>query len=135
LKTTFSVISKANLTLELKKCIVLLEKASAERDFKQCSTLTKEFKKLRKLFTLADTLLVVKHYMPDLFRRLALPAQPTDLQTGETIEQKLHCSVERTIQIMSIPEPQLFIYVLLQMKLIDDGDYKNVSLFKVNSVG
>jgi hypothetical protein len=55
---------------ELKKCLVLLEKASNDKDYKMCATLTKEFKKLRKSFSLSDAVLVLKFYMPDLFTRL-----------------------------------------------------------------
>lgn len=56
--------------LELKKQLVLLEKAGKEKDFKTCATLTKNFKKLRKLLSLSDIMYVYNHYLPDLFRRL-----------------------------------------------------------------
>lgn len=57
---------------ELKKTLVLLEKAAKEKDFRECGLLTKNLKKLRKAFTLPDTLLVLKFYCPDLFNRLKL---------------------------------------------------------------
>jgi len=41
----------------------------------------------------------------------------------------LHCSTERSEEIMSHPEGQLFLYDVLLMKLIDDGDYKNAKEF------
>jgi hypothetical protein len=43
--------------------------------------------------------------MPDLFRRLSLPAQPTEINASESIETKLHCSNARTKEIMQLPEP------------------------------
>ena len=43
------------------------------------------------------------------------------------MEDKLHCKNDRVTEIMKHPETQLLIYVLLIMKLIDDGDLKNVS--------
>ena len=56
--------------LELKKSLVILEKAGKEKDFKTCAPLTKYFKQLRKSYHLADTILVVKYYLPDLYERL-----------------------------------------------------------------
>jgi hypothetical protein len=77
--------------------------------------------------------LVLSHYLPDLYKRLGLPCQPTPLKAGETAEIKLHCLNKRAEEIIQGPECQLFIYVLLLIKLIDDGDLKNVStLQKVN---
>lgn len=58
---------------ELKKSLVLLEKASKEKDFKLTASLTKNLKKIRKLFTLSDTVLVISYFLPDLFMRLQLP--------------------------------------------------------------
>lgn len=72
-------------------------------------------------------MLVVTHYLPDLHHRLALPCQATPLVAGETMEGKLHCSTKRAEEIMQHAECQLFAYVLLLMKLIDDGDIQNVS--------
>lgn len=63
----------SDLFYELKKSLVLLEKAAKEHDARMTSSLTKNFKKLRKLYTLPDALLVLKHYLNDLFSRLALP--------------------------------------------------------------
>jgi hypothetical protein len=54
--------------------LVLIEKAAAEKDFRACSLLTKNLKKLRKTFTLPDALLVLQFYIPDLFNRLKLAA-------------------------------------------------------------
>lgn len=117
-------------TLELKKSLVLLEKASSEKDFRQCGVLTKNLKKLRKTFVLADALLALKFYLPDLSDRLKLAAQPTPVMSGlgASVEDIMHCTQARSEAIMKIPETQLFIYILVQMKLIDDGDFKNVSL-------
>jgi hypothetical protein len=72
--------------------------------------------------------LVVLHYLPDLHQRLALPCHATPLATGETNEVKLHCTSKRAEEIMQHAECQLFAYVLLLMKLVDDGDLKNVRL-------
>jgi len=36
---------------------------------------------------------------------------------------------------MNIPETQLFVYIIVQMKLIDDGDFKNVSFCLTISIG
>jgi hypothetical protein len=49
------------------------------------------------------------------------------LNKGENAEEKLHCTNKRAEEIMQHAECQLFVYVLLLMKLIDDGDIKNVS--------
>lgn len=105
---------------------MLLEKAASEKDFRQCGILTKNLKKLRKSYNLSDALLVLKFYLPDLFNRLSLAAQPTQLEDGVTVEDHLHCTQARSEAMMRIPEPQLLVYVLVQMKLIDDGDFKNV---------
>ena len=72
-------------------------------------------------------MLVLKHYLEDLYNRLKLPAAPTEVKENEKVEDKLHCTNERALEIMKHPECQLYIYVLLIMKLIDDGDLNNVS--------
>ena len=59
-----------NYCLELKKNLVLLEKASKEKDFKLTASLSKSLKKLRKLFDLGDIVLVISYFLPDLFMRL-----------------------------------------------------------------
>ena len=84
-------------------------------------------KKLRKHFSLSDVVLILSHYLPDLFRRLKLPAQPTPIT--EQIDTKLHCTSLRASEIMGYPETQLFLYDLLLMKLVDDGDLKNAKEF------
>jgi len=56
--------------LELKKNLVLLEKASKDMDFKMTASLTKNLKKLRKMYELPDAVLVLSFYLPDLFMRL-----------------------------------------------------------------
>jgi hypothetical protein len=108
--------------------LVLLEKATNEKDLRQCGVLTKNLKKLRKQFNLSDALLVLKHYCPDLYNRLKLSAQPTVLENDIKIEEHLHCSQARAEAIVKLPETSLLIYILVQMKLIDDGDFTNVSL-------
>lgn len=67
--------------------------------------------------------------MPDLYKRLQLPTAPTPLKEGENVEDVLHCSYVRAEEIIKHPESQLFIYVLILMKLIDDGDLKNAKEF------
>lgn len=77
---------------------------------------------------LSDVVLLLSHYLPDLFKRLQLPTHPTPLAAGEgDVETKLHCTRLRVNEIMQYPETQLFLYDLLLMKLVDDGDLKNVS--------
>lgn len=71
----------------------------------------------------------MKHYLPDLFRRMALAATPTQLAADENVETKLHCTYARTEEITKLPEAQMFIYVLVLMKLIDDGDFKSAKEF------
>ena len=115
--------------IELKKNLVLLEKASKDRDFKATASLTKNLKKLRKMYELPDAILALSFYLPDLFVRLQLPTAPTDVPEEQTLEDMLHCSTERSEEIMSHPESQLFLYDVLLMKLIDDGDYKNAKEF------
>jgi len=41
----------------------------------------------------------------------------------------LHCTHLRASEITEHAEAQLFLYVILQMKLIDDGDYQNAKDF------
>lgn len=55
---------------ELKKNLVLLEKASKDKDFKITASLTKNLKKLRKMYELPDAVLALSFYLPDLFIRL-----------------------------------------------------------------
>ncbi|CDW73499.1 probable 26s proteasome non-atpase regulatory subunit 3-like [Stylonychia lemnae] len=112
---------------EFKKVMVLLEKAAKDKDYKLAASLTKQFKKLRKLLNLSDTVLILKHYIPDLFQRLQLPCQPTPIT--ESAETKLQCTNQRALEIMQHAETQLFLYNLLLMKLIDDGDLNNAKQF------
>jgi len=113
----------------LKKNLVLLEKASKDKDFKLTATLTKNLKKLRKEFTLSDIVLVISYFLPDLYMRLQLPQDPTDPPEGVDLEKFLHCTAERQEELSKPAEVQLFLYDLLLMKLIDDGDYKNAKEF------
>jgi len=108
---------------------VLLEKAGVDKDFKMTASLTKNLKKLRKMYDLPDAVLALSFYLPDLFMRLLLPTQPTDVPSDKKIEDMLHCTTARAEDIMKLAEPQLFLYDLLLMKLIDDGDYKNAKEF------
>jgi hypothetical protein len=80
---------------------------------------------MRNYFTLSDVVLILSHYLPDIWKRLQLPCQPTAIT--EVVEVKLHCTHVRATEIMEFAETQLFLYNLLLMKLIDDGDYKNVT--------
>ncbi len=84
-------------------------------------------KKLRKAFALSDVVLILKHYLPDLHRRLSLPVHATPIK--EDVDVKLHCTTSRAEEIMQYPETQLFLYDLLLMKLVDDGDLKNAKEF------
>lgn len=93
------------------------------------ATLTKNLKRLRKMFELPDVVLALSFYLPDLFMRLQLPTQPTDIPSESKLEEYLHCSTTRSEEMLVHPECQLFIYDLLLMKLIDDGDYKNAKEF------
>lgn len=67
--------------------MVLLEKAGKEKDLKLAGSLTKNLKKLRKSLALSDAVLILSHYIPDLYRRLQLPCQPTPIT--ESAETKL----------------------------------------------
>ena len=107
----------------------MLEKASNDKDFKMTATLTKSLKRLRKLFELPDVVLALSFYLPDLFMRLQLPTQPTEVPKDTKLEEFLHCTSARSDDIMVHPETQLFLYDLLLMKLIDDGDYKTAKEF------
>jgi 26S proteasome regulatory subunit N3 len=60
---------------------------------------------------------------------MELAAQPTTLELTEDAEVKLHCTYQRTEEISKLPEAQMFIYVLVLMKLIDDGDLKSAKEF------
>jgi hypothetical protein len=59
--------------------MVLLEKSGKDKDSRLASSLTKNLKKLRKVFALSDVVLILKHYLPDLFKRLQLPVHPTPI--------------------------------------------------------
>ena len=93
------------------------------------ASLTKNLKKLRKMYELPDAVLVLSFYLPDLYMRLMLPTQPTSLPADTSLEDFLHCTTQRQEEIMMHAEPQLFLYDLLLMKLIDDGDYRNAKEF------
>lgn len=86
-------------------------------------------KKLRKMFELAEILLALEFYLPDLFDRLMLPQEPIDVPEGKTKEEVLHCKKERAEVMMQCAETQLYLYNLLLMKLIDDGDNVNAKEF------
>lgn len=81
------------------------------------------------MYELPDVVLALSFYMPDLFMRIQLPTQPTNVAKDMKIEEMLHCTTSRSEEMMSHPECQLFMYDLLLMKLIDDGDYKNAKEF------
>jgi hypothetical protein len=49
---------------------VLLEKASKDKDFRITATISKNLKKLRRMFDLPSTVLALSFYLPDLFMRL-----------------------------------------------------------------
>lgn len=89
------VISNSIYFAELKKNLVLLEKASKEMDFKTTGALTKNLKKLRKMYDLPDAVLVLSFYLPDLYMRLLLPTQPTSVPDGTSLEEFLHCTNQR----------------------------------------
>ena len=97
-------ISDLIFYVELKKNLVLLEKASKDKDFKMAGTLTKNLKKLRKMYDLPDAVLALSFYLPDLFIRLMLPTQPTPLKEGVKIEEMLHCTQARVDEIMITAE-------------------------------
>ena len=102
---------------------MLLEKASKDKDFKSTAAISKNLKKLRKMFDLPDAVLALSYYLPDLHMRIMLPTQPTDVPPEKDLEGFMHCNAKRVDEMMVHPETQLFIYDLLLMKLIDDGDY------------
>jgi hypothetical protein len=56
-----------------------------------------------------------------------LPTHPTAIT--ESIEEKLHTTTIRAQEMMQYPETQVFMYDLLLMKLLDDGDLKNAKEF------
>ena len=85
---------------ELKKNLVLLEKASKDRDFRQTAALSKNLKRLRKMYDLPDAVLVLSFYLPDLFMRLLLPTQPSSVPADTTLEDHLHCTRSRCDEIM-----------------------------------
>ena len=51
-----------------------------------------------------------------------LEQEPCAVPNGQTEEDFLHCAKDRAAEIMTKPETQLFMYDLVLMKLIDDGD-------------
>ena len=91
--------------VELKKNLVLLEKASKDKDFKITAVLTKNLKKLRKSFDLPDTVKALSFYLSDLFFRLDLPCQPRDEPEGVSLNEYMHCKDDRSQEIMAHAEP------------------------------
>ena len=70
----------------------MLEKAAKNKDFKLSATLSKNLKKLRKMYDLPDAVLALSFYLPDLFMRLMLPTAPASLPEGKSVEDVLHCT-------------------------------------------
>jgi hypothetical protein len=97
-------LSNFPIKIELKKNLVLLEKASKEKDFKMTASLTKNLKKLRKMYELPDAVLALSFYMPDLFMRIQLPTQPTNVPNDMKLEEMLHCTTSRSEDMMACPE-------------------------------
>ena len=89
---------------------------------------------MRKSFDLPDTVKALSFYLSDLFFRLDLPCQPRDEPEGVSLNEYMHCKDDRSQEIMAHAEPQLFLYDLLLMKLIDDGDLKNAKEFGVSGL-
>lgn len=54
------------------------------------------------MLSLSDSVLILSHYLPDLFKRLQLPCQPTPIT--ENIETTLHCTSVRVSEIMQYAE-------------------------------
>jgi 26S proteasome regulatory subunit N3 len=60
---------------------------------------------------------------------MQLQAKPSLLNPDEDVETKLHCTKARMEELTKIPEVHMFIYVMVLMKLIDDGDFKYAKEF------
>ena len=57
---------------DFKRVLVLLEKGAKDKDYKLCGTLTKKYKKLRKDLSINDVVLLLKYFLPELYKRIGL---------------------------------------------------------------
>lgn len=71
----------------------------------------------------------MSHYLPDLHSRLELAVKTPVVTEDGGIEKKLSTTTKRALEMANHPEVQMFIYIILLMKLIDDGDLKQAKEF------
>ena len=109
--------------IEVRKQLILLEKAVADKDTKTCGVVARNFKRIRSEFSLKDVGLLYDHYLPDLAAKINLPKYDRDIVKFD-IDEKLHLSQERAVVLTSSFEGKCFLYVLLIMKLIDERKVK-----------
>ena len=118
-----SSVHSLSYSIELRKQLILLEKAVADKDTKTCGVVARNYKRIREELSLKDVGLIYDYYMPELSEKLNLPRYDPELFKID-FEEKLHCSQERAKTLAQGIEARCFLYILLIMKLIDEKKVK-----------
>lgn len=111
------------LTIELRKQLIVLEKAVAEKDTKTCGVVARNYKRIREELSLKEVGLIYDHYLPAFSAKLNIPRYDPDMYKIDA-EEKLHCTTERAQILAKGIEAKCFLYILLIMKLIDEKKVK-----------
>lgn len=82
------------VSLEIRKQLILLEKAVEVKDTKTCGVVARNFKRIRAEFSLKDVGLVYDHYLPEISAMMNLPKYDLDIVKFD-VDEKLHLSKER----------------------------------------
>ncbi len=110
--------------LEIKRHLVLLERAIADKEsnasIKQCWTIARSYKRIRRELSLKDVGSLYEHYMPELATKMNIPKYDESLAPSGKAEDKYHTTPERALKLTGTTEAKIFFYVLLTMKLIDE---------------
>lgn len=116
------------LHVELRKQLILLEKAVSDKDSKACGVVARSYKRIREELSLKEVGLIYDHYLPVLSAKLNIPRYDPDMMKINA-EEKLHLTSERAQTLSKTVEAQCFLYVLLIMKLIDEKKVKMAKEF------
>ena len=114
--------------IELRKQLILLEKAVQDKDTKSCRVVARNYKRIREELSLKDVGLIFDYYIPDLASKLNIPRYDPDL-FKINFEEKLYCTQERAKTLASSIEAKWFLYILIIMKLIDEKKIKMAKEF------
>jgi len=86
--------------IELRKQLILLEKAVQDKDTKSCRVVARNYKRIREELSLKDVGLIFDYYIPDLASKLNIPRYDPDL-FKINFEEKLYCTQERAKTLAS----------------------------------